>query len=123
MDRIQNQDARKLFPGSLGRRAPQQSMTLAPQQQLPQHQVVFNMNPQQSLPCVSTQGMAIDPALNVYCNSSPKPIVAPTHIGTPVSSIPVTCPQQQPIMQSINSTPVQQQLPGTGPVNIDLGKL
>ena len=100
----------------------QPSLTLAQQQQLPpqpQHQVVFNMTPQQTTVPGPQQQLSIDPSLTVYRTTATTPIVTQTNCTT-VSSIPVNCPQQQPIIP-INAT-VQQQLPGIGPINIDLGK-
>lgn len=77
------------------------------------------MTPQQTVQTgvSSQQQLSIDPSLSVYRTTTTKPIVATTSCTT-VSSIPVNC--QQPTIP-INAT-VQQQLPGIGPINIDLGK-
>jgi hypothetical protein len=130
MDRTQNQDSRMLFTVASNHRTTQQSLTLAHQQQhqqqlqmpQPQHQVVFNMSPQQPITCMSSQELPMDPALSIYCNSPTKPVQVSTNVaGTTMSPIVVSSRQQQSVMP-ISAPQQQQQIPGTGPVNIDLGK-
>ena len=79
------------------------------------------MTPQQTLipgGAPSQQQLSMDPSLSAYRTTTTKPIIASTNCP-PLSSIPVNC-QTQPTLP-INAT-VSQQLPGTGPVNIDLGR-
>ena len=117
-DRFQTQDARNIYPGSVTHhQTPQNAMTITTthHQQLPppqQHQVIYNMAPQQQTlaPSVTSQQLTMNnPSLSVYANSSTKPNVEPRQ-------------QQPPLGMPINAT-VQPQMPGTGPINIDLGKI
>ena len=107
-DQYSPQDTRNMYQGSVTRLNPQSPMTIVPPSQHPipppqQHQFVYNMTrpPQQQPlgPCVSSQQMTMNN-----------------------TSIPLQSRQHQPQGMPINAT-VQQQRPGTGPVNIDLGKI
>ena len=120
LDRAQNQDASKLFPVGSSHRTTQHPVTLAQQQQMPQsqHHVVFNMARQQTIPGMPPHELPIEQSMNIY--SSTKHIPVTTNVvGTTVPPTPVNCPQPQSVMP-INA-PHQQQIPGTGPINIDLG--
>ena len=117
-DRFPTQDARNMYPGSVNHNQTQQNpmtITTTQHQQLPppqQHRVVYNLTPQQQTlaPSVTSQQLTMNnPSLSVYGNSSTKPNI--NHL------------QQQPALgMPINAT-AQPQMPGTGPINIDLGKL
>ena len=129
---LQNQDARKLFPGAVSHRTPQQSMQLLPQHQQPQlphlpqqHQMLYNVNHQQTAPCVTTSSHQQNSSLSVYHTNdatSTTSITTPaTNCSPTLNSIPLHCQQQSTL--PINASLHQQPLPGMGPVNIDLGML
>ena len=101
-DRFPTPNQRAMYPGAVSQQSPQTSVSIVTsRQRIPsphQHQVSYITPQQQSFSASSQQLTISNPSVNLHQR------------------------QQQPLGMSINS-PIQQHMPGTGPVNIDLGKI
>ena len=101
-DRFPTQDPRAMYPGAVSQQSPQTSMAIVtPRQPISspqQHQVAYMKPQQQPFSASSQQLIMNNPSVNLNLRQQ-HPLCMPTY------------------------APIQQHMPGTEPVNIDLGKI